>query len=119
LRRVIPESAISTLESTHVLFKTFYLLKRPFGRILGPPTIEAVVRGSSAQVLFLSCDLLGALAAKSDGNYRFDTEPSGRLQREYAIRFAVNIAMYVLCSDYKDDQVHAPWLMRRRARWQP
>jgi hypothetical protein len=27
----------------------------------------------------------------------------------------VNLAMYVLCSDYKDDQVHAPWLMRRRA----
>jgi hypothetical protein len=23
--------------------------------------------------------------------------------------------MYVLCSDYKDDAVHAPWLMRRRA----
>jgi hypothetical protein len=27
--------------------------------------------------------------------------------------------MYVLCSDYKDDQVHAPWLMRRRPRWNP
>jgi hypothetical protein len=24
--------------------------------------------------------------------------------------------MYVLCSDYKDDQVHAPFLMRRRQR---
>ena len=23
--------------------------------------------------------------------------------------------MYVLCSNYKDDQVHAPFLMRRRA----
>lgn len=119
LRRVLPESAISSLESTHVLFKTFYLLKRPFGRILGPPTVEAIVRGSTAQVLFLSCDLLGALASKSDGSYRFETEPNGRHQREFAIRFAVNIAMYVLCSDYKDDQVHAPWLMRRRARWQP
>jgi hypothetical protein len=32
---------------------------------------------------------------------------------------AVNIAMYVLCSDYKDDQVHAPWLMRRRAQRRP
>ena len=25
------------------------------------------------------------------------------------------LAMYVLCSNYKDDQVHAPFLMRRRA----
>jgi hypothetical protein len=23
--------------------------------------------------------------------------------------------MYTLCSNYKDDQVHAPFLMRRRA----
>ena len=28
---------------------------------------------------------------------------------------AVNIAMYVLCSNYKDDQVHAPFLMRKRS----
>jgi hypothetical protein len=34
--------------------------------------------------------------------------------RQQAIRLAVNIAMYVLCSDYKDDQVHAEELMRRR-----
>jgi hypothetical protein len=37
-------------------------------------------------------------------------------QRELAIRLAVNIAMYVLCLDYKDDQVHAEELMRRRGR---
>ena len=36
------------------------------------------------------------------------------LQREKATRFAINISMYVLCSTYKDDQVHAPFLMRRR-----
>jgi hypothetical protein len=41
--------------------------------------------------------------------------PGGEIQRERAIRLAVNIAMYVLCSNYKDDQVHAPFLMRRRA----
>jgi hypothetical protein len=41
--------------------------------------------------------------------------PGGDVQREHAVRLAVNIAMYVLCSNYKDDQVHAPFLMRRRA----
>jgi hypothetical protein len=119
LRRVVPESPVTTLESTHVIFKSFYLLKRPYGRVVGSERVEAIVRGSTAQVLFLPCDLLGALASKPDGSFRFETEPSGKRQRELSIRFAVNIAMYVLCSDYKDDQVHAPWLMRRRARWQP
>ena len=47
-------------------------------------------------------------------SYLLKVTPGGEIQREYAIRLAVNIAMYVLCSNYKDDQVHAPFLMRRR-----
>ena len=35
---------------------------------------------------------------------------------EYAIRLAVNVGMYVLCSDYKDDQVHTDYLLHQR-RW--
>ena len=60
-------------------------------------------------------DLLGALARSEDGGYALETETASYEQRQHAIRFAVNIAMYLLCSDYKDDQVHAPFLMRRRA----
>lgn len=115
LLRVLPESPPVRLDSTHVLYKTFYIVDRPVGRVLGPPTIDAIVRGKSAQVLFLAHDLLGALARSEEGSYSLDTEPSSYDHRQHAIRFAVNIAMYVLCSDYKDDQVHAPFLMRRRA----
>ena len=39
--------------------------------------------------------------------------PGGEPQRERAIRLAVNIAMYVLCSTYKDDRVHESFLKRR------
>lgn len=115
LLRVLPESPPVQLNPSHVLFKTFYIVDRPVGRVLGPPTIDAIVRGKNAQVLFLSHDLLGALARSEEGGYSLETEPSSYEQRQHAIRFAVNIAMYVLCSDYKDDQVHAPFLMRRRA----
>lgn len=115
LLRVLPESPPVRLSPSHVLFKTFYIVDRPVGRLLGPPTIDAIVRGKSAQVLFLAHDLLGALARTEDGGYSLETEPSSYEHRQHAIRFAVNIAMYVLCSDYKDDQVHAPFLMRRRA----
>jgi hypothetical protein len=115
LLRVLPESPPVRLDPTHVLYKTFYIVDRPVGRVLGPPTIDAIVRGKNAQVLLLSHDLLGALARSDEGSYSFPTEPSSYDQRQHAMRFAVNIAMYVLCSDYKDDQVHAPFLMRRRA----
>ena len=65
-------------------------------------------------MLFSSHDVLGALARERDGVPAFRVEPGGDRQRELATRLAVNIAMYVLCSNYKDDQVHAPFLMRRR-----
>jgi len=115
LARVLPESAPVRLDAGHVLFKSFYIVERPVGRLLGPPDLTAIVRGKSAQVIFLQHDLLGALARSGEG-FAFETAPGGPMQREQAVRLAVNIAMYVLCSDYKDDQVHAPFLMRRRAR---
>lgn len=118
LARVLPESAPVRLDPGHVLFKTFYIVDRPVGRVLGPPELSAIVRGKSAQVIFLEHDLLGALAHSGEG-FSLPTEPGGSEQREHAVRLAVNIAMYVLCSDYKDDQVHAPYLMRRRARQRP
>ena len=118
LGRVLPESPVVKLDRSHVIYKTFYLIDRPVGRVLGPPYLEAIVRGGNAQVIFLAHDLLGALARSPGGSWALEVTPGGFRQREYAVRLAVNLAMYLLCSDYKDDQVHAPWLMRRRApRW--
>ena len=115
MARVLPDAAPVTLSANHVLFKSYYILDKPYGRVEGPPTIQAIVRGKSAQVLFLEHDLLGALARDRE-NWAHEVTPGGSRQREMAMRMAVNIAMYVLCSDYKDDQVHAPFLMRRRLR---
>jgi len=115
LARVMPEAPPVRLEPSHVLFKTFYLLDRPVGRVLGPTHVEAIVRGRNAVVLLLAHDLLGALARRAEG-WAFEVAPGGTQQRERAIRFAVNIAMYALCSDYKDDVVHAPFLLQRRGR---
>lgn len=70
------------------------------------------------QVLLSSHDLLGALARDEGGTYLFPVEGDAPV-RQQAIRLAVNVAMYVLCSDYKDDQVHAEELMRRRGRSSP
>jgi hypothetical protein len=130
IARALPESPPVRLDATHVLYKTFYLIDRPVGRVLGPPHVEAIVRGKSAQVLFLEHDLLGALAEEGDG-FALGLEPNAgdecpggahagfSVQRERAIRFAVNIAMYALCSDYKDDVVHAPFILKRRGRHPP
>jgi hypothetical protein len=115
IQRVLPDSSIVPLDARHVIYKSYYMVERPVGRLLGPPQFDAVVRGKDARIIFSSHDLLGALA-REGSSWAFDVSPGGSVQRQNAIRLAVNLAMYVLCSDYKDDQVHAPWLMRRRVR---
>ena len=112
--RILPDSAPIAIGPDHVVFRTFYLLRRAEGRIEGPASLDAIVHGGEAQVLFSEHDLGGALARGPSGMWEQAVRPGGDLQRERAIRLAVNIAMYVLCSNYKDDQVHAKWLMRRR-----
>lgn len=115
IARVLPDTSPIALGTDHVVFKTFYLLRRAEGRVAGPRTLDAIVRGGQVQVLFSSHDIGGALARGATGVWDNPVVPGGDPQRERAIRLAVNIAMYVLCSNYKDDQVHAPFLMRRRA----
>jgi hypothetical protein len=115
IARVLPDSTPIAIGADHVVFRTFYLLRRAEGRVEGPPTLDAIVRGGQAQVLFSEHDLGGALARGASGMWEHTVVPGGDVQRERAIRLAVNVAMYVLCSNYKDDQVHAPFLMRRRA----
>ncbi|HVJ93232.1 MAG TPA: DUF4159 domain-containing protein [Labilithrix sp.] len=115
IARILPDASPIALEPDHVLFKSYYLLKRAEGRVAGPRTLDAIVRGGRTQVIFSSHDIGGALARGATGSWEYPVIPGGDLQRERAIRLAVNVAMYVLCSNYKDDQVHAPFLMRRRA----
>ncbi|MFO0678608.1 MAG: DUF4159 domain-containing protein [Polyangiaceae bacterium] len=115
LARVLPESAPIPLAEDHVVYRTFYLLRRAEGRIAGKKLLDAIVRGTRVQVIFSDHDLGGALARGPTGVWEEPVVPGGDIQRERAIRLAVNVAMYALCSNYKDDQVHAPFLMRRRA----
>ena len=112
LAKVISDSPIQTLGANHVVFKSFYLLERSVGRAAGSGRVDAILRGRLAQVLILDCDLLGALATNAKGDWTYPIAEANSNHRELAIRLAVNIAMYLLCSDYKDDQVHAAWLMR-------
>ena len=95
--------------------RSFYLLERPLGRVEGPDYLEAVTHGGRAAVVYSRHDLGGAWDRDNLGNYLHAVEPGGEGQRETAIRLGVNLVLYALCLDYKDDQVHAPFIMRRRA----
>jgi hypothetical protein len=117
VRRLFPKNALEKLAGDHVVFKSFYLLREPVGRVAAVPWLEAVVHDGRAVVLYSQNDLLGAWARDNFGQWEHEVYPGGDRQRELAFRLGINLAMYALCLDYKTDQVHVPFILRRR-QWQ-
>jgi hypothetical protein len=113
-----PTPGLEVIPSDHVVYKSFYLLDRPLGRVAIAGAMEGVIRDGRVVCAYVANDLGGAWARDNFGNYEFACEPGGEKQRELAFRLGVNLVMYSLCLDYKTDQVHVPFIMRRR-RWKP
>jgi hypothetical protein len=113
-----PEKGLEIVPADHVVYKSFYLLDKPVGRLAIAPAMEGIVRDDRLVCAYIANDLGGAWARDDFGNYDFPCEPGGERQRELAFRMGVNLVMYALCLDYKSDQVHVPFIMKRR-RWKP
>ncbi len=114
----------------HVLTRTFYLLQDFPGRHLGrdvwveaaPPDVEQIegmpfrnLNDGVSPVVIGGNDWAAAWAMDENGRalYPVGRGFTGERQREIALRFGVNLAMYVLSGNYKSDQVHVPALLDR------
>ena len=114
LLRAFPALPLKPISSNHTIYRSFYLLNRPVGRVQGPAFLEGITYGDRIAIVYSRHDLGGALERDKLGAWSQAVVPGGEGQRERAIRLAVNLVLYALCTDYKDDQVHAPFIMRRR-----
>ena len=114
LARVLPQAPLSPLPASHVVFKSFFMLDAAPGRLLNKPHLEGCLVGKRAAVIYSQNDLLGALNRDEGGSFEFEATPGGDRQREFAIRMAINVCMYALCLDYKDDAVHLPLILNKR-----
>ena len=115
LSRLLPASPLLRVAREHVLYKTFYLLDRQGGRLLVKPWLEGQVLDGRLAVVYTQNDLGGAWARGQLGDWEYACVPGGEAQRGIAFRLGVNLAMYALCTDYKDDAVHLPFILRRRS----
>lgn len=114
LGKLFPRSPLTAVPQSHVLYKSFFLLDSPPGRLLDKPQLESVNLSKRAAVIYSQNDLAGAWARDEAGNYELECTPGGEPQRELAYRLGINLCMYALCLDYKDDAVHLPLIMRKR-----
>lgn len=116
LGRIAPASRLAPVSPQHVLYRSYYLVRRPSGRTETFDHVLGIQEEGRLKVLLIRNDLGGALSTDAAGEYRYPCSPGGSAQRERAHRFGVNILMYATCTDYKADRAHVETLMRGR-RW--
>lgn len=116
LGRIMPGAGVTRVARDHVLYRSFYIIDDPVGRTRSHDHVLGVQEEGRLKVLLIRNDLGGALARGPDGLYTHPCTPGGPIQREWAIRFAVNILLYATCTDYKADRAHVETLLRNR-RW--
>ncbi len=114
LQRIIPRAPLERLPGDHVIYKTFYLVEHQAGRTIRLPYLEAAKLEDRLAVVYSQNDLAGAWARDAFGRWEHEVTPGGERQREITFRLGINMLMYALCLDYKDDLVHTPFIMKRR-----
>jgi len=132
LQRIASRLDVPSLEpvpADHVLTRTFYLLRDFPGRWAGSTVwVEASPGAQQVEgmpfrnlndgvtpVVIGGNDWAAAWAIGDGGVPMFPVGRgiAGENQREMALRFGINLIMYVMTGNYKSDQVHVPALLDR------
>lgn len=114
IAEIFPSNELEALSDDHVIFKTYFLIEKIGGRHMASDHLEGVTINGRTVLVYSPNDLGGAWAKTYSGDFANDCTPGGEAQRMRAIKTGLNIAMYSLTIDYKDDQVHLPFIMKRR-----
>ena len=132
LQRIAARLDVPPLEPVphdHVLTRTFYLLQDFPGRwadsavwleaSADPQEVEGLpfrnLNDGVTPVVIGGNDWAAAWATQDNGQPMFPVGRgiAGERQREMALRFGINLIMYVMTGNYKSDQVHVPALLDR------
>jgi hypothetical protein len=113
LARVVPAGRLDRLSVDHTVFKSFFLVRTVTGARLVSPFLEGITTQGRTSVIYSPNDLFGAFARDPLGRWIDPCAPGGERQRRLAFHLGVNIVLYALCGDYKQDRIHTPFLRQR------
>ena len=113
MRLVFPRNAFEALQREHAVFKSYYLIRSIGGRQAVSQDLMGINIGMFTPVIFCRNDLGGAWARGPGGGWLEECTPGGETQRLAAFQLAVNIALYAMTGNYKQDLIHHPFIQRR------
>lgn len=107
-----PTRPLTVLSAEHSVYRSFFLLREPVGRVALHRRLEGISLGSMHPLIYSQDDVSGALDRREDGLDLHACVPGGEIQRREAVKLAINLIMYALTSNYKHDQAHVRQLMQ-------
>ena len=116
MQRVFPGNEFKRVPPGHAALRSYYLLRRIGGTRISSPNLDGITMGNSMPVVYCQNDLGGAWERDQTGKWINPCTPGGEPQRRDAFHLGINLILYAMTENYKDDLIHVPFIRRRLTR---
>lgn len=116
LQNIFPGNELKRLPAGHAALKSYYLMRRIGGVRMVNPNLEGITLGNSTPVIYSQNDLGGAWERDQLGNWTSPCTPGGEPQRRDAFHLGINLILYAMTENYKEDLIHVPFIRKRLTR---
>jgi len=113
MARVFPGRELGKIPLTHAALRSYYLIRRVGGRVATSSFLEGIQLGETTPVVYCHNDLGGAWERDGLGRWSYPCVPNGEEQRRDAFHLGVNLILYSMTGNYKQDLIHVPFIRRR------
>jgi len=116
MQKIFPANELKRIPSGHAALRSYYLLRRIGGVRIASPALEGINIGNSTPVIYCQNDLSGAWERDQLGKWTNACAPGGEAQRKDAFHLGINLILYAMTENYKDDLIHVPFIRKRLTR---
>ena len=116
MQKVLPGNEFKRLPAGHAALRSYYLMRGIGGVRMVSPTLEGITVGASTPVIYCQNDLGGAWERDQLGNWSSACTPGGEAQRRDAFHTGINLILYAMTENYKEDLIHVPFIRKRLTR---